>query len=104
MFALQKNTTAVCFKPIGLSLKRDVVDLEIAPEAPEYAIYLRNGMQSLEYQSGAIVGDAYSSQILESFNFLLSQLDMIDKTEWQERYSKNLMTERPVKGWKWDYT
>ncbi len=100
---LEKHIPCIDYSSIGLSLKRDVPHVAAVPHLPEYALTLRNGVQSLEYSSCFLVDDSMSSMIYDSFNALTAELSEIHPHGWQERYDRNLKTEFPATCWDWNY-
>jgi len=100
---LEENVLHINYSPFGLSLKRDVPTVACVPSLPHYTVYLRNGVQSLEYSSCSIANDPFSLLIHESFNTLTTELHEINPNGWQERYDRNLKTEFPATCWEWNY-
>ena len=99
MIDIQKSIPALVFKPLGISLARDVVDVEICEPNVEYAIYIRNGVQSITYYSPLLANDRFSNKVVELKNLMLRSVEQFDSTGWKERYESPLDADT----FDWDY-
>lgn len=102
---IQETVGQMPLATIGLSLARDVPEVEYAPNSREYSLDLRNGLQAIEYSLWQLENDPFAKLIFESYGLLVSQLEPIDKTGWIERYDQDFKSDTfPHPGWYWGYT
>ncbi len=102
---IQASVGQMPFPTIGLSSDRDVPDVEHAANSRAYELYVRNGIQAIEYNSTQLENDPFATLIFEAHDLLVSQLELMDKTGWTERYEQDFKSDAfPHPGWYWDYT
>jgi hypothetical protein len=102
---IQASVAQMPFPTIGLSVSRDVSGIKHAINSRAYSLYVRNGIQAIEYNSWQLENDPFATLIFESYDLLVSQLEPMDKTGWTERYDQDFKSEHfPHPGWYWDYT
>lgn len=101
--SIQHGVQRLSFPPIGLSVARDVADVTAAPGLPDYAVWVRNGLQSVEYHSCPVANDPFTTQVIDAFSELAAELQDIEKQGWRERYDRNLRSEYPASAWEWAY-
>jgi hypothetical protein len=102
---IQASVGQMPFPTIGLSVTRDVPDVKHAVNSRAYSLYLRNGIQAIEYNSWQLEDDPFASLIFESYDLLVSQREPMHKTGWTERYDHDFKSDDfPHPGWYWDYT
>ena len=61
-------------------MARDVPNVEHAANSRAYELYVRNGVQAIQYLSWQLENDPFAKLIFESYDLLVSQLEPIDKT------------------------
>lgn len=104
LMRIQRSIHLMAFPPIGLSLARDVPDVEYAPKDRMYSMKVRNGLQSIEYHSTQLEHDPFADLVFESYDLLVAQLEEFDKRGWTEGYSQDLSAEAfPNRAWYWNY-
>ncbi len=60
-------------------MARDVPNVEHAANSRAYELYVRNGVQAIQYLSWQLENDPFAKLIFESYDLLVSQLEPIDK-------------------------
>ncbi|WP_154668190.1 hypothetical protein [Pseudoduganella violaceinigra] len=91
------------FVELGLSTQRDVADLELDESEPEFRIWARNGVQSLEYWSSPVAPAHLGLSFTQVHKDLLAEFLPISQPGWRERYDHDL-NEEPRQGWELDLT
>ncbi|NOS93249.1 MAG: hypothetical protein HOP30_15120 [Cyclobacteriaceae bacterium] len=99
LIKLQQLIPKIHFASLGISLKRDVAELQRSDVSVEYEIWIRNGTQSLRYYSPLIENNVFLEKAIELKQLLLASMDEIDLTGWKERYDSPLDTS----SFDWDY-
>jgi len=84
--------------PFKLSTKRDSADIKINydQEYIDYSIYMRNGAQSFEFCSTGNNSDNLVKGINDFKKLLQESIQVINKSEWKERYYE--LTEDYIEG------
>jgi hypothetical protein len=95
---VQKHIPSLQFKPLGISLQRDVVDLN-SDHSRNLEIWVRNGVQSISYYSPFIENDVFCKKVLDLKNIMLKSMHPFDHSGWKERYDKPFNNEI----YDWDY-
>jgi len=96
---LQKAIAKFDFKELGLSLKRDVAQVDIDYQQPLFDVFSRNGIQGITINSGAIKGDQLCETVFDLTRYFKKALKPIDQAGWRERYNQNLRKDFPAKSW-----
>jgi len=86
------------FAELGLSTRRDVADIELDSDEPEFRIWARNGVQSIEYWSLPVSPAQLGLSLCEVHSELLAELVPIVQSGWRERYDHDLR-EEPKATW-----
>lgn len=89
---------ALPFEVLGLSTQRDMPELECDDSEPTYWVWVRNGVQYLEYHSAPVVADKLVIPFREIYTSLLAEMIPITIQGWRERYDYDLRDE-PLQPW-----
>lgn len=86
------------YVPYQIPMERDAADLEIDYEKDylDYAVYFRNGEQSLSFHSSGNNTSRVLNQLLQMKNLLQESIAEVDKSAWKERYYE--LTEEYLEG------
>lgn len=86
------------YVPYQIPMERDAADLEIGYEKDylDYAVYFRNGEQSLSFHSSGNNTSRVLNQLLQMKNLLQESIAEVDKSAWKERYYE--LTEEYLEG------
>lgn len=96
---VQRTLSILPFAEHGLSLRRDVADIEIDSTEPEFRVWARNGVQSIEYWSVPVAAASLGLSFSQIHAELLSEMAAISPTTgWRERYDCDLR-EEPRASW-----
>ena len=95
---VQQKLSNLPFSELGLSIQRDVADIEIDSTEPEFRIWARNGVQSIEYWSVPVAAVSLGLSFSKVHKELLSEMRPISPTGWRERYDNDL-TKEPLETW-----
>ncbi len=99
MIEVQNCIPNLSFKSLGISLKRDVADIERSDQYKDYSLYIRNGVQSLTYYSPFLDNDIFSKKVFELKELMLKSMKQLDREGWKERYNSPFDT----KSFDWNY-
>jgi hypothetical protein len=83
---IQNCIPNLTFKSLGISLARDVANIERGIQDKDYSVYIRNGIQSMTYYSPFLDNDTFSSKIFELKELMLKSMKQISLDGWKERY------------------
>lgn len=104
LIQIQETIPKPSFSPLGVSLSRNVAEVECDYSKERYEIYIRNRVQAITYASCYIPNDIVTGLILSSFKKLRNEMMVpFDKSGWKERYEFNLNSECPKDMWEWQY-
>lgn len=100
---LQRSLSKIKFGILGVSLSRDMAKVECNHKKDRFDIFIRNGIQAIEYSSCSIHDDEYTKLVFESYEKLLNLLVPNHEIGWKERYEYNLDENCPTDMWEWQY-
>jgi hypothetical protein len=95
---VHRRLSGLPFAELGLSTQRDVADVELDSDEPEFRIWARNGVQSIEYWSLPVTPTQLGLSLREVHSELLAELSPISQSGWRERYDHDLR-EEPRASW-----
>jgi len=95
---VHRKLSGLPFAELGLSTQRDVADVELDFDEPEFRIWARNGVQSIEYWSLPVSPAQLGLSLREVHSELLAELAPISQSGWRERYNHDLR-EEPQASW-----
>lgn len=98
---LQAALADAPFVPFGLPVERNGPDLKTSNSAGSIRIESWNGRQTLEYSSHPLEDDTLTSLFFETFNYLTSIMQPIDRKGWREAYNFDLSYYHPFRSWYW---
>ena len=90
---VHRRLTGLPFCELGLSTQRDVADLEIDSSEPEFRVWARNGVQSIEYWSLPVAAAKLGLSFRGVYEDLLAELVPGSPLGWRERYDYDLRDE-----------
>jgi hypothetical protein len=96
---IQQLISSIQFRPLGISLKREVAELDTTDSYFDYEIWLRNGAQSFSLYSPLLKDDIFSNKVRDLKQLMLESMDKIDISGWKERYNSPFDTVH----FDWDY-
>lgn len=95
---VQHRLSGLPFVEFGLPLRRDMPDIEIDSTEPEFRIWSRNGIQSIDYWSVPMSAVNLGLSFSQVHADLLAEMTTISPTGWRERYDYDLRDE-PRASW-----
>lgn len=95
---VHRSLSGLPFAELGLSTQRDVADLELDPSEPEFQVWARNGVQSIEYWSLPVAAAKLGLSFRQVYEALLAELVPVAPSGWRERYDYDLR-EEPRSSW-----
>ncbi|MBK9940675.1 MAG: hypothetical protein IPP13_03520 [Kouleothrix sp.] len=102
VYALHTALRQLPFTSFGISAQRDVPMLTTQGDGQELEVLVRNGIQTVEFTTPALVDDPVTVQVFTLRDLLLSLVQPFDRTRWRERYDYDLDVLAPLKAWDWD--
>lgn len=104
LIQIQEATPKLSFAPLGVSVSRNVAEVECDYYKEGYELYIRNGVQAITYASCYMPNDMVTALIFSSFKKLRNEMMVpFEKSGWKERYEYNLNNECPKDMWEWQY-
>jgi hypothetical protein len=104
LIIFQKKSKSFPYIPFGLSLQRDVPDVEFDKNYTAYSIFFRNGIQSVEINSEPVLGHSFTKNVFDLFNTIKNQMNIFNKQGWKEKYSIDFNTLIKTDFYMWDYS
>ena len=104
LLKFQEQIKYLPYVPSGLSLNRDIPELEYDHKFAAFSIFFRNGVQSIEFNSEPILEDIFTQNVFDLFNTIKKHMEVFDHKGWIEKYNIDFNTLVNTGYYKWDYS
>lgn len=88
----------------GLNFAREVPEFEPTGDSRNYCIFLRNGLQVIEFSSCPLLRDGFSEDVFQLFDCIKNHMEPFDKKGWSEQYDFSFETLSKANHYNWHYS
>lgn len=87
------------FVPGCIGFRQEEPDMESDSQYSPYKIWMTNGVQCLEFSGYPLRGEGFTREVFRFFDEIKTQMVIINKTGWKEKYDKDLSAPSIAEYW-----